>query len=224
MCENDGVEVERWTPARRRQRTREALLDAAAIVFTKRGFQGASLDEIAETAGYTRGAIYKHFADKEELLHEVCVRLNERTFAEFDEVPGVELSFAEYMTNPAAADAVVAHWQDTIERDREFRIVMLEFLLQALRNPELRERAREFGQRNTALIADYLTHHAEDAGEPLPLPAADVAAVFGIASDGFAEAMLINPDAARLFGLLLDLLVRGLNSYAVQHDDQPGPP
>ena len=53
------------------------------MVFAKRGFQGASLDEIAETAGYTRGAIYKHFADKEELLHEVCVRLNERTFAEF---------------------------------------------------------------------------------------------------------------------------------------------
>src|SRR6476620_11683152 len=78
--------VEKWTPERRRQRTRDALLDAAATVFAERGFQGASLDEIAATAGYTRGAIYKHFADKEELLQEVCVRLNERTFAEFDEL------------------------------------------------------------------------------------------------------------------------------------------
>jgi len=223
MCHNQPVEVERWTPERRRLRTREALLDAAAVVFTRRGFQGASLDEIAETAGYTRGAIYKHFSDKEDLLHEVCVRLNERTFAEFDEVPGVELGFVEYATNPDAAHAVIAHWTQTIERDREFRIVMLEFLLQAMRNPDLRERAREFGQRNVALIADYMTHHAESAGEKLPLPAADIAALFGIASDGFAEAMLINPDAARLFGLLLDLLVRGLNSYADQGDDTHHP-
>ena len=221
MCDNHEVQVERWTPERRRQRTREALLDAAAVVFAKRGFQGASLDEIAETAGYTRGAIYKHFADKEDLLQEVCVRLNERTFAEFDEVPGVELGFAEFAMNPAARRAVIEHWKDTIERDREFRIVMLEFLLQAMRHPELRDRAREFGQRNVALIADYLTHHTEKVGEVLPLPAADVAAIFGIASDGFAEAMLINPDAARLFGLFLDLLVRGLESYAEQRDDTP---
>src|SRR5262249_23184157 len=88
--ENDGMPVEKWTPERRKQRTREALLDAAAMVFAKRGFQGASLDEIAETAGYTRGAIYKHFADKEQLLHEVCARLNERTFAEFDELPDAD--------------------------------------------------------------------------------------------------------------------------------------
>jgi AcrR family transcriptional regulator len=208
------MEVERWTPERRRQRTREALLDAAAAVFAKRGFQGASLDEIAETAGYTRGAIYKHFTDKEDLLNAVCVRLNERTFAEFDEVPGVELSFMQFVTNEAAATAVIEHWKTTIERDREFRIVMLEFLLQAMRNPELRTRAREFGERNVALIADYLKLHAEEAGETFPVPFEDIAAIFGIASDGFAEAMLINPDAGRLFGMLIDLIVRGLNSYS----------
>jgi AcrR family transcriptional regulator len=214
------VEVERWTPERRRQRTREALLDAAAAVFAKRGFQAASLDEIAATAGYTRGAIYKHFTDKEELLHEVCVRLNERTVAEFDEVPGVELGLAEFATNPRAARQVASHWKDTIDRDRDFRIVMLEFLLQAVRNDELRDRARAFGERNLSLIADYLTQHAEEAGETLPFPARDIAGIFGIASDGFAQAALINPDAARLFALLLDLVVRGLIDHAA-HDDAP---
>src|SRR5436190_9617411 len=123
MREDVGVAVERWTPERRRQRTREALLDAAAAVFARRGFHGASLDEIAETAGYTRGAIYKHFADKEELLHEVCVQLNERTFAEFDEAPGMDLPFDQIDTAE-----VIAHWKRMVERDTEFRIVMLEFL------------------------------------------------------------------------------------------------
>ncbi len=208
------MEVERWTPERRRQRTRETLLDAAAMVFAERGFQGASLDEIAARAGYTRGAIYKHFADKAELLQAVCVRLNERSFAEYDQVPGVELGLAAYATKPDASSAVVTHWAEGIERERELRIVMIEFLLQALRNPELRDRAQEFGERNIEAIADYLSQHADAAGETLPLPARDIAALFGIASDGFALATLINPDVARLFGLLLDLLVRGLNDLA----------
>ncbi len=200
--------IERWTPERRRQRTREALLDAAAAVFAKRGFQGASLDEIAETAGYTRGAIYKHFADKEELLHEVCVRLNERAFAEFDEMPGIGEPWADIDFNDVAD-----HWHSMVERDADFRIVMIEFQLQALRHPELRERAKQFGRANTQAIADYFEQRAAGTGLELPIPAEDLAAVFGIASDGFAQTALFDPDAARLFGVLLDLVVRGIRSY-----------
>jgi len=201
--------VERWTPERRRQRTREALLDAAAAVFARRGFHGASLDEIAETAGYTRGAIYKHFTDKEELLHEVCVRLNERTFAEFDEVPGASRPFAEFVD----AEDVIDQWRTMVERDAEFRIVMLEFLLYAMRNPTAHDRALEFSRANRQQLADYLRQHAAEIGENLPLPSEDLAGIFGISSDGFAQAALIDPDAARLYGLLLDLIVRGLRSY-----------
>ena len=58
------AERERWTQERRRQHTRDLLLDAAEEVFAKKGFEGASLEEIADTAGYTRGAIYKHFGGK----------------------------------------------------------------------------------------------------------------------------------------------------------------
>ena len=64
----ETVAVEKWTPERRRQLTRDTLIEAAAAVFARRGFHGASLDEIAETAGFTRGAIYKNFADKEDLF------------------------------------------------------------------------------------------------------------------------------------------------------------
>jgi AcrR family transcriptional regulator len=203
------VPVDRWTPERRRERTREALLDAAAAVFAKRGFHGASLDEIAETAGYTRGAIYKHFADKEELLQEVCVRLNERTFAEFDEVPGVSQPIAEFVD----VGDVTEHWRSMVDRDAEFRIVMLEFLLHAMRNPHAQARALEFSRVNRHQLAEYLRQHAAEAGEDLPLPSDDLAGIFGISSDGFAQAALIDPDAARLYGLMLDLVVRGLRSY-----------
>jgi AcrR family transcriptional regulator len=206
------VPAEPWTPERRRQRTREALLDAAATVFAKRGFHGASLDEIAETAGYTRGAIYKYFADKEQLLHDVCVRLNERTFAEFDEIPSVRLPISEF----GDPNEFIDHWRAFVERDAEFRMVMLEFLLYAMRNPKVRERAREFGLFNRDQIVAYLQQLASENGEELPLPIEDLAGVFGIASDGFAQATLIDPDVARLFGLTLDLLVRGIRSYAAE--------
>jgi AcrR family transcriptional regulator len=209
------VPVEKWTPERRRQLTRDALLDAASKVFAERGFQGASLDEIAATAGYTRGAIYKHFADKEELLHEVCVRLNARLFAEFDEIP------ADRDWRGTDIDAVTEQWTSMTERDVEFRIVMLEFQLHAYRNPELRDRAREFARANRSAIADYLTQRAAEAGEPLPVDVEQLAGVFGNSSDGFAQMALFDPDAAGQYGLLLDLVIRGLRSLAEEAGEKP---
>jgi len=51
----------------RAERTRNAILDAAAEVFDERGFSGASLSDILAKAGVTKGALYFHFASKEEL-------------------------------------------------------------------------------------------------------------------------------------------------------------
>src|SRR3954451_13464264 len=73
--------VERLTPERRRQLTRDALVAAAAEVFTVKGFHAASLDEIADAAGFTRGAIYSNFGSKEELLFAVYDRLDDMTLA-----------------------------------------------------------------------------------------------------------------------------------------------
>ena len=209
--------VEKWTPERRRQRTRDALLDAATSVFAEHGFHGASLDEIAATAGYTRGAIYKHFADKEELLQEVCVRLNERTFAEFDELATAH----DWLDTDI--DAVTDQWTSMVQREAEFRVVMLEFQLHAYRNPQLRERARAFARANRSAIADYLTQRATEAGEPLPVDADQLAAVLGTSSDGFAQMALIDPDAVGHYGLLLDLVMRGLRSLDGQAPPHPGP-
>jgi AcrR family transcriptional regulator len=209
------MSVEKWTPERRRQRTREALLDAAAAVFAERGFQGASLDEIAATAGYTRGAIYKHFADKEDLLHEVCVRLNERTFAEFDELP----SPADWL-DTSDLPAITRQWASMVDRETEFRVVMLEFQLHAYRNPELRERSLAFARANRHAIADYLSQRVTESGSTLPVDAEQLAAVFGTSSDAFAQMALIDPDAVEQYQLLLELVMRGLRSLT----EDPAPP
>src|ERR671936_541012 len=58
----------RLTRGERKDRTKTDLVEAARAVFLRRGFHTASLDEIAEEAGYTKGAVYSSFGSKDELF------------------------------------------------------------------------------------------------------------------------------------------------------------
>ncbi|NUR95181.1 MAG: helix-turn-helix transcriptional regulator, partial [Kribbellaceae bacterium] len=55
-------------PKRRRSNTRARLLEGALEVFAERGFHGASVEDICERAGFTRGAFYSNFGSKDELV------------------------------------------------------------------------------------------------------------------------------------------------------------
>src|SRR5277367_4192369 len=62
-----------------RAQTRERLLGAAGAVFAERGYDGASLDDVAVAAGLTKGAVYSSFASKEELFYALIrERIRER--------------------------------------------------------------------------------------------------------------------------------------------------
>src|ERR1700716_3855888 len=73
----------RLTREERQAQTRQELLDAAARVFVKRGFTGASVEEISAEAGYTRGAFYSNFRSKNELFVEL---LHDRVYARYTEM------------------------------------------------------------------------------------------------------------------------------------------
>ena len=73
---------ERLSRQERKSQTRERLLDAAAQVFARRGFESASLDEVAAAAGYTKGAVYSNFASKTDLVIALIVRRIEVQTAE----------------------------------------------------------------------------------------------------------------------------------------------
>src|SRR5437899_10644674 len=72
------MSTEALTRREKQQRTRKSLLQAAAKMFCKHGLEGASIDEVAQAAGYTKGAFYANFKSKEELF---LVMLDEK-FAE----------------------------------------------------------------------------------------------------------------------------------------------
>src|SRR3984885_7184390 len=62
------VAARRLTRAEQQAQTRARLIDAAAKVFARRGFQAASVEEIAEEAGYSHGAVYSNFEGKADLF------------------------------------------------------------------------------------------------------------------------------------------------------------
>jgi len=201
------VAVEKLTPERRRQLTRDTLLDAAALVFARRGFHGASLEEIAETAGFTRGAIYKHFTDKEDLLFAVWDRFNDRTLREFSQLLDEE---GTQGFDDVHLGSIAAKWQDLFTHDPDFLVLGLEFNLYLVRNPEVRARVVARRRESVRRVARFMEDRAVAAGVELPFSIEDLAHMFLITSDAFSAAALTDPDVARLYEPFLDLLVRGL--------------
>jgi AcrR family transcriptional regulator len=61
----------------RSQKTQAALLDAAALLFSEKGIEAASVADVAERAGCSVGSVYHHFRDKKALLYAVVDRLSE---------------------------------------------------------------------------------------------------------------------------------------------------
>ncbi len=198
-----GMPVEKWTPERRRQLTRDALLDAAAVVFARRGFHGASLDEIAETAGFTRGAIYKNFGGKDEIFLALNRRFNERYVAEVSALvePGTPLESVDVA-------AIAAKWRELATNDPDSMALGLEFSLYALRNPEVRERSLAQRRANVELIAYYVADQSDI--DELAAPIEDLAQMFAIMADGFQMAAYADPDTARLFEPFLEMFMNAM--------------
>jgi AcrR family transcriptional regulator len=196
------VVVERWTQERRREHTRELLLEAAQLVFATKGFDGASLDEIADTAGYTRGAIYKHFASKEELFLAVNKRYNERYLEAF-------LDLIDPSTLPQDIDlaSIAKRWRELQTRDPHEIALGMEFTLYMLRNPEARARVAEHRQAVARMIADFMDEQAGRLGVHLRIPALTLARVALAVGDGLELASMIEEGEDDLHEPFLELLL-----------------
>jgi AcrR family transcriptional regulator len=128
--------VERWTRERRIEHTRSLLLDAAEEVFAEKGFTAATLDDIAHAAGYTKGAIYKHFTTKEDLFLAVSDRYWRRYFDNFAEVMSTATQIGA-----RELDEIAKRWRQlSHDRGAEHAALGHEFTLYLLRNPDARER------------------------------------------------------------------------------------
>jgi AcrR family transcriptional regulator len=120
----------RLTRAEAKEQTRQRLLESAARAFAEKGFGGASLEEIAESAGYSTGALYANFANKEELFMEVVATRRARAAGRRAEAVG---EVFDQQADPF--DALSRLFVQVAERDREFAPLQAEFWLYAVRHP-----------------------------------------------------------------------------------------
>ena len=171
--------AERWTRERRLEHTRSLLLDAAEDVFAEKGFTSATLDDIAYAAGYTKGAIYKHFATKEELFLAVSDRYWRRYFDNFAEV----MSTAKQI-GAREVDEIATRWLQ-LSRDGGAQHAALghEFTLYLLRNPEARERVAAKRSEVVEALAKFTVEGIDRLGGALLIPPLTFAQILVATSD-----------------------------------------
>jgi AcrR family transcriptional regulator len=198
----DVTVPERWTQERRREHTRKLLLDAAQEVFGRRGFEGASLEEIAEAAGYTRGAIYKHFGSKEELFLAVNKRWNEQFLTTF--VEGIDPSTPIEELDLAS---LARHWHEVQSSYPHDFALGLEFNLFVLRHPETQEQVAKQRLELAQMIADFIEEQSARLGEILHMDSLTLARLSLACSDGLQLAGFLDKGQPDLYEPFLALLV-----------------
>ena len=146
----------------RRALTQERLMAAASQVFAERGVIGASVEEICDAAGFTRGAFYSNFADKDELVLALIRQSIKNQYA------AAEQAIARTKAAPRRTDAAdlvsdtLAAFAEAGHSGRETILTERELLLYAARQPALREPylafLEECDRQIAVLIADALAY------------------------------------------------------------------
>jgi AcrR family transcriptional regulator len=154
----------RLNRAQQQAATRAALIDAAARVFAERGFAGASVEAIAEEAGYTRGAFYSNFGSKEELFADL---LQEQVYSRYREMAERSARGTERLTMRELGERLAG-----IQAQRGgpslFRL-WLELIAHAGRDSRFRKLAARFWRGNRRRSAEAIAAGFEAAGQAPPL-------------------------------------------------------
>ncbi|HVE67307.1 MAG TPA: TetR/AcrR family transcriptional regulator [Solirubrobacteraceae bacterium] len=190
---------------------RDELLSAALRVFARRGYREAGVDEIAAEAGYSKGALYWHFAGKEELLGAL---LEERIDAPLRDRVALLASAPPEQDMSVEATREFAR---QLEEQREAMLLEREYWALAIRDPDLRAR---YAARQTELreaLAAGMEARARHLGTTeLGIPPADVARIVMSIIGGLAIDELVEPGSVRpeLLGEALAIVYAGLVARA----------
>ncbi len=141
--------AQRISRAARVGRNRDQVLAAARRVFLARGYERATLDAIADEAGFSKGVVYSQFESKGDLF----LALLEQRIAER---AAQNEAIAKRQTGAEGLAAILRAAREDSEQGREWRLLLLEFRLHAARDRELNRRYTEAHQRTIAGVAATL--------------------------------------------------------------------
>jgi AcrR family transcriptional regulator len=193
----------RLTRPQQQAQTREYLLTAAENVFSRLGYGGASLELIAAEAGFSKGAIYSNFPNKETLLLTLLDRYMERDMAGLTQLTAQD---------PDSMFEGVTEWLMTMNSDSECPLLAVELQLHASRNPEFAAAYDALHKRQTEGLANILDLYFKATGTKSPLPSTDLAValtamVHGISLQRRNATDTAPVEAGRIINQLLTSLV-----------------
>lgn len=203
--------LEPLTPERRRQMTREHLLVAAARVFAEGGFHGTSLDEVAAAAGFSKGAVYSNFRNKEDLFLAVLGWISAQELDALKET-------VESSHTPSGAR--LSDFVDLIRRQgsaagANWSVLYEEFHLYALRNPAARDKLAALDRQHFEAVAkvieqERVLHGLEALESPTDTARIVIALMRGVDMMRSLEPALADDDT--LLQRAMEFVARGLEA------------
>jgi AcrR family transcriptional regulator len=163
-----AAQTQRLSRSESQAQTRAQLVETAERLFLDEGFRATSLEAVAERAGYSKGAVYSNFANKNELCLAVLDAIHAR---QIDDL-------AAAMTGADTLDERLAgfeRWAEKSVGDPQWTALELEFAASIRGNEGL---VAELTERDRAIreaIAGIFTTASREMGIELPLPAEDLA-------------------------------------------------
>ena len=136
ICRTGKDDVARLTREQSQAITRARLLQAAGDVVARDGYDGASVDRIAEAAGYSKGAFYSNFASKEDVLDQL---LESHTGRDVDDLTDL----LSDLQDPDEIIDAVAGWSDARAAELKWGLLAIEFLRRARRDGTLADHHRQ---------------------------------------------------------------------------------
>jgi AcrR family transcriptional regulator len=202
----------RRTRKEQQAHTRSCLMKSAAKVFSRRGLQQASIDEVAEDAGFTKGAFYANFKSKEELF---LAMLDERFAERIDEIDRATRGGGEPEEQARRAGLDFGRY---LAADPEWQRLFFEFAAHAARNDDFRE---ELVTRYRALrerIAAVYERRASELGIESPVPYEQVALMTFAMGNGISLERLLEPESVPddLLGTTLMIFFTGLRTLSAE--------
>lgn len=178
---------------------RQQILDAACDRVRQSGFHGASMAEIAKTAGLSVGQIYRYFENKEAIIAAIVAQdlaeMREK-FAELEEQPGT------------LRDAITSHMPEAVDKcyDPRRASLVLEVLAEAARNPKVAVIVRAADAQERALSRAMLERSRKPEWSEEEFEAR--AEMIGVLFDGLIVRSVNNPESDR--AALVEVMRRAL--------------
>lgn len=207
---------QRLSRAESRQLTRDRLLTAAADAFAELGVNGASVEHIAERAGYSRGAFYGNFEDKDDLVIEL---LKQRTLRELEEVQALRAgtsSFEEVLKRLRAWNIARA------EHLESWLSLRLELILHAIRSPRIRPLLAQRELIARQVTAEGVARELGQMQRTLPADTAFLGLILHALEDGLLIQRLLTPESISE-AVVVDAVGLLMRAWAALTASQPAP-